>query len=106
MSQVEALARKVGFGFRPDEKVPTDPVQWIDEQLQLSRSFQGISSLSDSGKVGEWPQKFLKNVEERTDLDMMRLAFIIGRSTLEIRFGNGCFISGSITSMCQVKSMI
>ena len=68
MSQVEALARKVGFGFRPDEKVPNDPVQWIDDQLQLSRSFQGISSLSDSGKVGEWPQKFLMNVEERTDL--------------------------------------
>ena len=68
MSQVEALARKVGFGFRPDEKVPTDPVQWINDQLQLPRSFQGISSLSDPGQIGEWPRHFLKNVKERTDL--------------------------------------
>ena len=68
MNQVEALARKIGFGFRPDEEVPTDPVQWIDDQLQLPRSFQGISSLSDPGRTGEWPLKFLKNVKERTDL--------------------------------------
>ena len=46
MDKLQRFARRVGLGFRPDEELPVDGIQWIDSQLDQPREFRRIASLS------------------------------------------------------------
>lgn len=65
--RVLKFAKKVGFGFRPDEAIPSDAESWIDAQLAEPRRFLGIASLKNPSRVETWPAHHLLNIHERFD---------------------------------------
>jgi uncharacterized protein (DUF1800 family) len=62
---IRRFAQKVGFGFRPEEKIPSDPLTWIDDQLKEKRRFLGIASLEKSNVIEAWPEQYFLTIEER-----------------------------------------
>jgi len=68
MDKLHRFARRVGLGFRPDEKLPSNPVQWIESQLNQPREFLGIASLSDPGSIREWPAKYSFDIRQRYEM--------------------------------------
>ena len=52
-------ARKIGFGFRPENIIPSDINEWNKEQLISKNEEIGLN-----GK-GEWPDDFNFSLEER-----------------------------------------
>ena len=66
---IENIARRVGFGFRPDESLPTDPAQWIEEQLDLDAEYAGVRVAASSSPIETWPADFklpLKEIYKRS----------------------------------------
>jgi len=52
-------ARKIGFGFRPENIIPSDINQWNIEQLKSINENIGLNG------QGEWPDAFNFSIEER-----------------------------------------
>jgi len=62
VSDVFRLSRKLGFGFRPEEEIPTDFVAWAIPQLTAKPRQLGVakirsatSSASPPPEIVEWP---------------------------------------------------
>jgi uncharacterized protein (DUF1800 family) len=66
--KIVRFARKVGFGFRPDEDFPSDPFNWIDSQLAEPRYYRGIASLASPTIVSEWPSSFNLTLKDRFNI--------------------------------------
>ena len=43
------FVRKVGFGLRPEEEIPADPLAWAFEQTDVLPAAVGIENLTMSG---------------------------------------------------------
>jgi len=52
-------ARKIGFGFRPEDNIPGDINQWNIEQLKSNNKNVGLNG------NGKWPDNFNFSIEER-----------------------------------------
>ena len=52
-------ARKVGFGFRPDDEVPSNIDVWNSNQLDGKFQLFGLN------KVGLWPEEHNFSIEQR-----------------------------------------
>src|SRR5210317_1129992 len=66
---IENIAKRVGFGFRPDESLPTDPAQWIEEQLDLDAQYAGVRVAASTSPVEPWPADLklpLKEIYKRS----------------------------------------
>lgn len=68
IQKIHQFSRKVGFGFRPDESIPSDPYQWIDQQLKEPRRYVGIASLKTPNQVEQWPEEYSLDIYERFNL--------------------------------------
>ena len=69
MDKLQRFARRVGLGFRPDERVlPVDGIQWIESQLGQPREFRGIASLSDPYQIEQWPTQYAFDIRQRYEL--------------------------------------
>ena len=56
-------ARKVGFGFEPDAKLPSDLKKW--NQNQLNDTFSPVGISERSSKPVAWPTEFIFSLEDR-----------------------------------------
>jgi len=56
-------ARKVGFGFEPDAKLPSDLKKW--NQSQLNDTFSPVGISERSSKPVAWPTEFIFSLEDR-----------------------------------------
>jgi len=52
-------ARKIGFGFRPEDIIPENIGQWNKEQLKTSDVDLGLNG------QGQWPENFNFSLEKR-----------------------------------------
>lgn len=68
MDKLQRFARRVGLGFRPDEELPVDGIQWIESQLDQPREFRGIASLSDPDQIEQWPTQYAFDIRQRYEL--------------------------------------
>ena len=60
------FVRKVGFGLRPEEQIPADPLAWAFEQTDVLPAAVGIENLTMSGtEIVPWPEEFQWSLEER-----------------------------------------
>ena len=51
------FVRKLGFGLRPEEKFPTDPVNWVINQMDSVPDAVGIRTIVSESKpeIVAWP---------------------------------------------------
>ena len=54
-------ARKIGFGFRPDDNIPLDINAWNTDQLNNEFPSLGLN------KVGLWPEKYNFSIKQRLE---------------------------------------
>ncbi|SVB07423.1 uncharacterized protein METZ01_LOCUS160277 [marine metagenome] len=60
------FVRKVGFGLRPEEDIPADPLAWAFAQTDVLPLSVGIEDLTMSGtEIVPWPEEFQWSLEER-----------------------------------------
>ena len=52
-------ARKIGFGFRPDDNIPLDIDAWNTDQLNDEFPSFGLN------KVGLWPEEYNFSIKQR-----------------------------------------
>ena len=78
--KTKAFIRRVGFGLKPDEKVPTNPLDWAKEQMLV------VPKLI-------WQLMLLMMMEKRR------------KRILEKHFGRACFLE-KVTSWPIVEKTI
>lgn len=61
---IENLIRRIGFGLRPEERVPTDIGLWIDEQLDLDAQYLGVEFARPGAPISKWPDTFKLSLKE------------------------------------------
>ena len=54
-------ARKIGFGFRPDDNIPLDIDAWNTDQLNVEFPAFGLN------KVGLWPEEYNFSIKQRLE---------------------------------------
>ena len=64
MPMMQTIARRIGFGFRPEENIPNTVSDWLDEQLTFDAQYKGVAKAGPNSKVSKWPEELKLDISE------------------------------------------
>ena len=64
MPLMQTIARRIGFGFRPEENIPNTVGDWLEEQLTFDAQYKGVATAGPNSKVSQWPEELKLDVKE------------------------------------------
>ena len=69
------FVRKLGFGLRPEEEFPTDPVNWAINQMDSVPDAVGVGTIVSESKpeIVAWPSTLEWSLKDRIPIWSYRL---------------------------------